>query len=137
MDLHRTSPLPRTGPKKNLPLRKNASAQKSPPPPPGGWRRRFKSLLRQDLPQMRHALVLKLLLRKKTKQMRLPRLKRKEKQMLQELSVNQVEQALAWLASPVQEPPPKELQKLNELEWFLLDRMLESLLQEKEQGPLQ
>jgi hypothetical protein len=56
---------------------------------------------------------------------------------LQELSPKQVEQALQWLASPVQDPPPKGLEKLNQLEWFLLQRMLDSLLAEKENAPLQ
>jgi len=57
--------------------------------------------------------------------------------VLQELSNHQVEQALQWLASPVQEPPPEGLKSLNQLEWFLLSRMLESLLLEKEQSPVQ
>ena len=56
---------------------------------------------------------------------------------LYQLNQKQVEQALQWLASPVQEPPPEELESLSQVEWFLLGRMLESLLQEKEQSPLQ
>ena len=61
----------------------------------------------------------------------------KEKKVLQELSLPQVEKALAWLASPLPEPPPQDLRELNELEWFLLRRMLDSLLLEKEQSPMQ
>jgi hypothetical protein len=57
--------------------------------------------------------------------------------VLSNLSNNQVEQALQWLASPVQEPPPQGLEKLNQLEWFVLSRMLDSLLLEKESNPLQ
>jgi hypothetical protein len=61
----------------------------------------------------------------------------KENNVLQNLSLPQVEKALAWLASPSPEPPPKDLQELNELEWFLLRRMLDSLLSEKEQNLVQ
>jgi len=57
--------------------------------------------------------------------------------VLQDLSNNQVEQALQWLASPVQEPPPQGLEELNQLEWFLLSRMLDSLLAERQASPLQ
>ena len=57
--------------------------------------------------------------------------------MFANLSQKQVEKALAWLASPVQEPPPEELESLNQAEWYLLDRMLESLLKEKASQPLQ
>jgi hypothetical protein len=66
---------------------------------------------------------------------KLPQLK--EKNVLQKLSLPQVERALAWLASPLPEPPPEDLQELNELEWFLLRRMLDSLLHEKESSPVQ
>ena len=55
--------------------------------------------------------------------------------MLENLSPKQVEEALAWLASP--EPnPPQDLKQLHEMEWFLLSRMLDSLLQEKHQSPV-
>jgi hypothetical protein len=58
--------------------------------------------------------------------------------MLQELSVKQLERALRYLHNqPTSFPPPQELEKLNEMEWFLLDRMLQALLKEKEQSPLQ
>ena len=57
--------------------------------------------------------------------------------MLQNLSNQQVEQALAWLASPLLEPPPQELGHLNQMEWFLLHRMLDSLLLEKQDSPVQ
>jgi hypothetical protein len=55
-----------------------------------------------------------------------------ENKMLDKLSPQQVEQALAWLASPVQEAPPDELLDLNQMEWFLLDRMLQTLMQERD-----
>jgi hypothetical protein len=48
-----------------------------------------------------------------------------------------VEKALAWLASPLNDPPPEGLEKLHHLEWYLLERMLERLLQEKSEHPLQ
>jgi hypothetical protein len=62
---------------------------------------------------------------------------RKERQMLDQLTPQQVEQAFQWLDSPIQSYPPKDLQNLTDLEWFLLDRMLCKLLQEKEQSRLQ
>ena len=55
--------------------------------------------------------------------------------MLQNLEVSQVEQALLWLTQPELEPP-EELRHLNEMEWFLLSRMLESLMLEKHLSPL-
>jgi|688.fasta_scaffold2587579_1 hypothetical protein len=57
--------------------------------------------------------------------------------MLDHLSLPQVEKALAWLASPLNDPPPEGLEKLHHLEWYLLERMLERLLQEKSEHPLQ
>ena len=57
--------------------------------------------------------------------------------MLQELSQKQVEQALQWLADPLPSAPPEGLESLNQLEWFLLRRMLDSLLLEKENSPVQ
>jgi hypothetical protein len=54
-----------------------------------------------------------------------------------QLNQKQVEQALQWLASPVQEPPPEGLESLSQVEWFLLSRMLNSLLEEKDSNPLQ
>ena len=53
--------------------------------------------------------------------------------MLDNLTPQQVEQALAWLHSPVKEPPPQSLKHLNELEWFLLQRMLDHLLLDRGQ----
>jgi hypothetical protein len=61
----------------------------------------------------------------------------REAKMLDKLSPRQVERAFKWLASPVQEPPPKELEPLSQVEWFLLSRMLDNLLEEKKQQPLQ
>ena len=55
--------------------------------------------------------------------------------MLQELSPSQVESALAWLASP-ELNPPQDLKHLHEMEWFLLQRMLDSLLMEKDLSPV-
>jgi len=57
--------------------------------------------------------------------------------MLDRLSPSQVEKAFQWLTSPVVESPPEDLISLSQVEWFLLDRMLQGLLQEKEQSPLQ
>ena len=59
-----------------------------------------------------------------------------EQQVLQNLSVLQVEKALAWLDSPVQSPPPPELETLTQVEWYLLDRMLQQLQIEKQHNPL-
>jgi hypothetical protein len=63
----------------------------------------------------------------------------KERQVsqLQEMSIKQVEQALAWLDSPVQSTPPEELQQLNPVEWMLLEQLLQQLLLEKEQSRVQ
>ena len=57
--------------------------------------------------------------------------------MLDRLSPSQVEQAFQWLESPVQTSPPQELESLSQMEWFLLDRMLQGLLDEKKANPLQ
>lgn len=57
--------------------------------------------------------------------------------MLQDLTRPQVEQALAWLANPQPQQMPQELKELNQLEWFLLNSLLENLLEEKEQNPVQ
>jgi proline iminopeptidase len=43
----------------------------------------------------------------------------KENQMLDKLLPSQVEQAFQWLNSPVQSFPPKDLENLSEVEWFL------------------
>ena len=51
--------------------------------------------------------------------------------MLNNLSLQQVELGLAWLASPIQDSPPQELESLGQMEWFLLDRMLQALETEK------
>jgi hypothetical protein len=57
--------------------------------------------------------------------------------VLSNLSNNQVEQALQWLADPLPSPPPKGLEPLSQADWFLLSRMLDSLLAEKQASPLQ
>ena len=69
--------------------------------------------------------------------MRLLQEKHKEKQMLDRLTPQQVEQAFQWLDSPVQTSPPQDLESLTQVEWFLLDRMLQGLLAEKEQNRVQ
>ena len=56
--------------------------------------------------------------------------------MLDNLSLNQLERALEWLASPLPEPPPLELQSLSELEWYLLHRLLDKLWEERQSSPL-
>ena len=56
--------------------------------------------------------------------------------MLQDLSEEQLEQALAWLASPVQTYPPKGLEGLNQVEWYLLDNLLQNLLLERDHSPV-
>jgi hypothetical protein len=59
-------------------------------------------------------------------------------QMLQDLSLTLVEQALVYLDSPVQTYPlPEELQQLNLMEWHLLDQMLQKLLWERANSPVQ
>ena len=69
--------------------------------------------------------------------MRLLQETHREKQMLDKLTPQQVEQAFQWLDSPVQSYPPEELKSLSEVEWFLLERMLQGLLAEKEQNRVQ
>jgi hypothetical protein len=56
--------------------------------------------------------------------------------MLQELTNLQVEKALEWLASPELDGPPEELVALSQIEWYLLDRMLDDLMTEKDSLPL-
>ena len=56
--------------------------------------------------------------------------------MLDKLSTEQVEKALEWLASPVQEAPAADLLGLNQQEWFLLDRMLLQLMKERDSSPV-
>ena len=53
------------------------------------------------------------------------------------LKQDEVESALAWLASPTLSPPPSKLEMLSQLEWFLLQQFLQSLLQERDNNPLQ
>lgn len=56
--------------------------------------------------------------------------------MLQDLSQNQLEQALSWLANPDLLQPPDPLKHLNEVEWFLLTNLLEQLQAEKDHSPV-
>ena len=60
----------------------------------------------------------------------------KESQMLNNLSLQQVELGLAWLASPIQDSPPQELEGLGQMEWFLLDKMLQALEVERLANPV-
>ena len=53
-----------------------------------------------------------------------------------QLSVPQIEQALEWLNSPVELPPPEELESLSQIEWFQLDRLLQALWWERARNPL-
>jgi hypothetical protein len=57
--------------------------------------------------------------------------------VLQELSQNQLEQALRFLAQPTPDSVPQSLKELNLLEWHLLQSLLENLLEEKQRNPLQ
>ena len=56
--------------------------------------------------------------------------------MLQDLSNPQLEQALSWLANPVDLSPPEPLKELSATEWYLLERLLESLMLEKDHSPV-
>ena len=58
--------------------------------------------------------------------------------MLQDLTHNQLEQAFRHLDSPLRyKELPQELKELNEMEWFLVTRMLQVIMSEKENNPLQ
>ena len=57
--------------------------------------------------------------------------------MLQELSNQQLEQALAHLVNPLPQSPPEPLSKLTQVEWYLLEQLLSNLLLEKGCNPLQ
>ena len=68
--------------------------------------------------------------------MRFTKQNQREQKMLQNLSHQQVELALKWLDSPVQSPPPPELEDLTQVEWYLLDQMLQTLLKERDHSPV-
>ena len=57
--------------------------------------------------------------------------------MLQELSKDQLEQALRFLAQPTLDSVPHSLKNLNPLEWHLLQHLLDNLLEEQRHSPLQ
>jgi hypothetical protein len=57
--------------------------------------------------------------------------------MLQELNQQQLERALRFLNSPLKADPPPELQQLSPVEWYLLNNLLENLLEEKKHHRLQ
>jgi hypothetical protein len=71
--------------------------------------------------------------------MRKPRRLLKEHQVLQDLSQEQLEQALKFLALPTPglQHLPQGLEQLNLVEWHLLQKLLENLLEEKQHHPLQ
>jgi hypothetical protein len=48
-----------------------------------------------------------------------------------------VDQAFQFLADPMEEYPPKELQHLNHLEWQVLSQLLSQLYEEKSQHRVQ
>ena len=56
--------------------------------------------------------------------------------MLQDLTQPQLEKALEYLANPQVEPLPQPLKQLNQVEWYLLEQLLSSLLVEKDSSPL-
>ena len=56
--------------------------------------------------------------------------------MLQDLSNKQFEKALEYLASPQVEPLPQPLKQLNQVEWYLLEQLLNNLLAEKDSSPV-
>ena len=56
--------------------------------------------------------------------------------MLQDLNSSQLEQALAYLANPEVLQPPQPLKHLNQVEWFLLEQLLNNLLEEKQHSPV-
>ena len=56
--------------------------------------------------------------------------------MFLNLTQTQLESALRWLDSPVQEPPPQELEELTQVHWYLLDKMLQELIHEKQTNQL-
>jgi hypothetical protein len=60
-----------------------------------------------------------------------------EHQVLTNLSKEQVEQAFQYLSDPIQVYPPPGLEELNQVEWFLLDQLLQQLLQEKQHSRVQ
>jgi hypothetical protein len=69
---------------------------------------------------------------------RLPKRLQQEQKMLSSLSVEQVEKALQYLAQPVQTfPPPEDLKQLNPEEWFVMEKLLHGLMNEKMHSPLQ
>lgn len=72
-----------------------------------------------------------LLPKRKNPELQEPSLPEKPKS-LQDLSNQQVELAFQWLSSPELAPFPQELDELNQAEWFLLNSLLESLQQEKQ-----
>ena len=53
------------------------------------------------------------------------------------LTLEQIELALQWLASPIVSPPPETLEELSQLEWYILQSFLRSLQVDRENNPLQ
>jgi hypothetical protein len=54
-----------------------------------------------------------------------------ELETLSQMSPLQLEKAWKWLDGPLMEPPPKELRSLSQIQWFLLDSLLQQTLEEK------
>ena len=55
---------------------------------------------------------------------------------LENLSVVELELALQYLCLPQSLPPPEPLKSLNDLEWFVLEKLLEKLVEQRDQSPL-
>ena len=68
--------------------------------------------------------------------MRKPRRLLKEHQVLQDLSREQVEQALKFLAQPMPDSVPPHLKDLSLVEWHLLHLLLQRELAEKGSSPV-
>jgi hypothetical protein len=56
--------------------------------------------------------------------------------MLESLSLQQVERALAWLADPKWEDLPHPLERLSQAEWLMLEKFLQNLLEERNSNSL-
>ncbi len=53
---------------------------------------------------------------------------------IEELTNTKLEMALLYLYQPKSKHVPKELSKLTELQWLILDQILDNLLSEKEES---
>jgi len=57
-------------------------------------------------------------------------------QTIEYLTSTKLEMALLYLYQPKSKHIPKELSKLTELQWLILDQILDNLLSEKEESTL-